>query len=160
MSISSQSVYIPTVPSSSPTLSRVHRRRDVISESLRESQETFDIEAQPQLLEEDAEGSIVNLIAVNWSEFWKHARIYPEQPVEYADASEHISSRQRLRNEVLARVRERSNAYVSDTDSESDTEENIVILPRREITCRGCKDGQANQMAHMDYGGCLYDVIV
>ena len=157
MSMSSQS---ETVSSSSPTLSRVHRRRDVIIESLQDSQETSDIESQSPVLEEERVGlTLIKQIAVNWSEFWKQSRIYPEQQVAYPDASEYVSSRQRPINEVQARARSRSNAYVSDTDSESDTE-NIEIVPRREITCQGCKDGQANQMAHMDYGGCLYVGVV
>jgi hypothetical protein len=25
------------------------------------------------------------------------------------------------------------------------------------ITCIGCLENQPNQLAHMDYGGCLYD---
>jgi len=25
-----------------------------------------------------------------------------------------------------------------------------------EITCWGCREGIANQLGHMDYGGCLY----
>jgi hypothetical protein len=27
---------------------------------------------------------------------------------------------------------------------------------KNEVTCWGCKENQANQLGHMDYGGCLY----
>ena len=27
---------------------------------------------------------------------------------------------------------------------------------RDEITCWGCREDQPNQLAHIDYGGCLY----
>ena len=26
-----------------------------------------------------------------------------------------------------------------------------------DVTCVGCLENQPNQLAHMDYGGCLYD---
>jgi hypothetical protein len=142
----------------SPSLSRVHRRRFIISESFQESQEGTEVESQStqdEAKEAKEEEQLLNIIAVNWTDFWKRVKIYPEQPVEYSDASGYVSSRQRSRNPVQARVRARSNAYVSDTESESDTESNTLV-----ITCQGCKDGQANQMAHMDYGGCLCNDVV
>ena len=30
-------------------------------------------------------------------------------------------------------------------------------INNNEITCQGCLEEQANQQAHMDYGGCLYE---
>ena len=27
----------------------------------------------------------------------------------------------------------------------------------KNITCWGCRESQPNQLAHMDYGGCLYE---
>jgi len=141
--------------------SRVHSRREGIRESLLAT----DIETQEGSVAQDeemAEGIIegfANLVAVNWSDFWKRAKIYPEHCVAYPDASVHVSSRQRPRNEVQANIRARSNAYVSDTDDESDTED-VIEPPCDIITCQGCRDKQANQMAHMDYGGCLCNDVV
>jgi len=31
------------------------------------------------------------------------------------------------------------------------------ILGPLEVSCWGCKENQPNQLAHMDYGGCLYN---
>jgi hypothetical protein len=28
---------------------------------------------------------------------------------------------------------------------------------KKTYTCQGCKENQPNQLAHMDYGGCLYE---
>ena len=140
---------------------RVHRRMENIRESLLGDIETH--EGAVSQDEEMAEGIIegfTNLVAVNWSDFWKRARVYPEHRVAYPDASVHVSSRQRPRNEVQANIRARSNAYVSDTDDESDDDTKPIDIERDIITCRGCRDGQANQMAHMDYGGCLCNDVV
>ena len=132
---------------------RVHRRMENIRESL-----LGDIETQEGAVAQDeemTEGIIegfTNLVAVNWSDFWKRARVYPEHRVAYPDASEHVSSRQRP-------IIERSN--MSDTDDESVADDTEPIDTERDIiTCRGCRDGQANQMAHMDYGGCLCNDVV
>ncbi len=49
----------------------------------------------------------------------------------------------------------------SDNDLETDEEwepDGEPQSPRQEVpcqTCRGCREGLANQQAHMDFGGCL-----
>lgn len=144
----------------SPSLSRVHRRRFIISESFQESQEGTEVESQStqdeakeakEAKEEEQKG-LLNIIAVNWTDFWKRSKIYPERPVAYPDASGYISSRRRSRHQAQDMSSEVASAYLSDTDSESGMDE---IAP-----CQGCRDGMANQMAHMDYGGCLYNDVV
>ena len=36
---------------------------------------------------------------INWLDFWKRARVYPETPIAYPDASQYVSSRQRRRRQ-------------------------------------------------------------
>lgn len=148
---SNRTVYIPIA-----TRSRVHRRREVIIDSFQDGQ-VVDIEThntQEGFEEEHREG-IANLIAINWTDFWRRVKIYPDRPVAYPDASGYISSRRRTRHQVQSVA----SAYLSDTDSESEIDE-IVPCRAGETTCMGCKDGQANQTAHMDYGGCLCNDVV
>ena len=38
-------------------------------------------------------------------------------------------------------------------------EEENQEINKNEITCQGCLEEQANQQAHMDYGGCLYEEV-
>jgi hypothetical protein len=122
----------PRLPMSSPTLSRVHRRRRIISESLQESQEGTEEGTDTERLVQTENNrddvqryDVANLISVNWMEFWKRVKIYPDQEVLYPDTSEYVSLRHRTR-EVSARARARANA--SDTESESDCEENNVVV--------------------------------
>jgi len=132
-------VYIPSMPRLRPViLARVHRRRNVINLSNQERQEGTEFHIQGDLREEEGRRSegrsegrskgLVNLIAVNWAEFWKQTRIYPApaQEVEYADTSEYVSLRHRSRTQERARAR--ANAYVSDTESDSDCENNVVVV--------------------------------
>jgi len=155
---SNRTVYIPIA-----TRSRVHRRREVIIDSFQDGQvvdvETHNTQETQEGLEEEHREGIVNLIAINWTDFWKRVKIYPDRPVAYPDASGYISSRRRTRHQVQSVASDVASAYLSDTDSESGMDE---IAPCRagETTCMGCKDGQANQTAHMDYGGCLCNDVV
>jgi len=124
---------------------RVHRRRDNISESLLLQEETSSEPTTLSVLEEAhiAMPSIPNMV-VAWAEFWKRAKIYPEQT---ESVSEHVSSRHRG-------VRNQERDYETESSDDDDEPECIVVV------CRGCRDKQANQTAHMDYGGCLYMGVV
>lgn len=118
-------VYVPSMPRLTPiTLSRVHRRRGLISLSIREGQVFQEEQAEERAEEREEVG--MNLFAVNWAEFWKRVKIYPEQ-VEYPDASGYVSLRHRSRTQERARERAREVAYVSDTDSESVCDDVIVV---------------------------------
>ena len=119
----------PRLPMSSPTLSRVHRRRIIISESLQESQEGTGegTDTEPLVQTENnrddvrSEG-ISNLIYVNWMDCWKRVKIYPEQEVLYPDTSEYVSLRRRSRTQL------QEERDVSNTESETDCEENNVVV--------------------------------
>ena len=146
---------------------RVHRRGDAIRESLQQGREQQGDEQQEQQgdgqqgdeqqeeMKDDGVFIGLNLFA-NWLEFWKQAKIYPEPTVEYPDTSAYVSSRQRQRRGAINRMR--ANAYVSDTDSDLDSGDEEQ--EQEATTCTGCRDKQANQVAHMDYGGCLYVGVV
>ena len=122
----------------SPSLSRVHRRRVIISESFAESQEGTEVESPIQntrsevvnevvnevIREEQGVDGLLNLISVNWMDFWKRAKIYPDHSIAYPDASAYISSRRRTRHQFQ---RPRANAYLSDTDDESDCDSVVVV---------------------------------
>ena len=104
-------------------ISRVHRKRIVISESF-QSATIFQEEGEER--KEGDEGVRAEYEikpAVNWLDFWSRARIYPEHEVTYPDASQHVSSRQRHRVQVQ---RQRANAYVTESD-DSDSEPDVVI---------------------------------
>lgn len=61
--------------------------------------------------------------------------------------------------------------YDIETDDENDIKHQIepllskylidnlcnIVLDYMKETCTGCIDGHLNQLAHMDFGGCLYD---
>jgi hypothetical protein len=138
---------------------RVHRRGDAIRESLQQGQEQQGDgqqgDGQQEEMKDDGVFIGLNLFA-NWLEFWKQAKIYPEPTVEYPDTSAYVSSRQRQRCGAMNRMR--ANAYVSDTDSDLDSGDEEQ--EQEATTCTGCRDKQANQVAHMDYGGCLYVGVV
>ena len=115
-------------------ISRVHRKRSDIRSFLQEYEEQ---ESRPEteVIEiNSSENSFMNHpitlssnssanFSVNWLDFWNRSKIYPEHEVAYPDASQHVSSRQRRRPDFQ---RQRSNAYVTDTD-DSDLEEDVVI---------------------------------
>ena len=142
---------------------RVHRRGDAIRESLQQGDQGREQEQEQQgddqgeqrgqgvvqVAQDDGVFIGLNLFA-NWLDFWKQAKIYPEPTV---DTSDYVSSRQRQRRGTMNRIR--ANAYVSDTDSDLDSGDEEEVS-----TCTGCRDRQANQVAHMDYGGCLYVGVV
>lgn len=144
---------------------RVHRRGNAIRESLQQEVQGTDQETDRQendRQENDRQGDEQGVVQVddgvfiglnlfaNWLDFWRQAKIYPEPTVEYPDTSAYVSSRQRQRRGTMNRIR----ANVSDTDSDLDSEDEETT------TCSGCRDKQANQVAHMDYGGCLYVGVV
>ena len=148
---------------------RVHRRGNAIRESLQQEvqgndQQGNDQQGNDQQGNDQQEGDQgivqvddgvfigLNLFA-NWLDFWRQAKIYPEPTTEYPDTSAYVSSRQRQRHRTMNRIR--ANAYVSDTDDDLDSEDE-----EETTTCSGCRDKQANQVAHMDYGGCLYVGVV
>ena len=100
--------------------SRNQRRIDFIRESMmQEDNEESNMAIQQPL---PLPQMIKCQVAINWDNFWKRARIYPEQEVAYADASQHVSTRRRIQNFR----RQRANAYVSDTD-ESESGDDIVV---------------------------------
>ena len=145
---------------------RVHRRGDAIRESLQQGDQGREQEQEQEQQGDDQreqrgqgvvqvdDGVFIGLnLFANWLDFWKQAKIYPEPTVEYPDTSEYVSSRQRQRRGAMNRIR--ANAYVSDTDSDLDSGDEEEVS-----TCSGCRDRQANQVAHMDYGGCLYVGVV
>jgi hypothetical protein len=123
---------------------RVHRRRDNISESL--LQEETSSEPTTLSVSEEVRVGVVRIpnVVVAWVEFWKRAKIYPEQT---ESVSEHVSSRHRG-------VRNQESDYETESSDDGETECIVVVV------CRGCRDKQANQTAHMDYGGCLYMGVV
>lgn len=109
-------------------MSRVHRRRNVIRESLLQDDSRPETETVEPHQQPETPNYIKNMVNLD---FWKRARIYPDQPVPYPDASQHVSSRRRRQ----IPQRERANAYVSDDtesesdmDFESDTEEPDSII--------------------------------
>jgi hypothetical protein len=107
-------------------ISRIHRRNDLIKNSLQqEGIQGEEKEEAPETMESN-NNPLINLTpTVNWLDFWKRAKVYPEQLVAYPDASQHVSSRRR-RSPGFQKERARANAYVSDTD-DSDSEEDVVI---------------------------------
>jgi hypothetical protein len=133
---------------------RVHRRRDNISESLLQEETSRETPREPTLsVSEEARIGVMSIPNMVWAEFWKRVKIYPEQT---ESVSEHVSSRhRRVRNQL------QSNA-ISDTESNSSDEEDeeLELDETVVVVCRGCRDKQANQSAHMDYGGCLYMGVV
>ena len=102
-------------------ISRVHRKRNsmIQEEDLPQEEGKEELTPETEITQEVVE---INS-TLNWIDFWKRARVYPEQEVSYPDASRHISSRQRRRPDFQ---RQRANAYVTDTD-DSDSEPDIVI---------------------------------
>ena len=137
---------------------RVHRRRVNINESLLQSREHPPLQQEQEQEEEEEEvrvgvGSIPNMV-VAWAEFWKRAKIYPEQT---ESVSEHVSSRhRRVRNHLHSMLQ----SNVSDTEESNSDVELELDETNTAVVCRGCRDKQANQTAHMDYGGCLYMGVV
>ena len=141
---------------------RVHRRGNAIRESLQQEvqgtdqgtdRQGTDQQGNDQGIVQVDDGVFIGLnLFANWLDFWRQAKIYPEPTVEYPDTSAYVSSRQRQRHRTMNRIR--ANAYVSDTGSDLDSEDEEAT------TCSGCRDKQANQVAHMDYGGCLYVGVV
>ena len=102
-------------------ISRVHRKRNaVIQEDLpQEEEEKEELTPETEIIQEVVE---INS-TLNWIDFWKRAKVYPEQEVSYPDASQHVSLRQRPRGHVQ---RQRANAYVTESD-DSDSEPDVVI---------------------------------
>ena len=109
--------------------SRSQRRRNAIQLSIQDTEEVRRIEEEKQ---QDIINTteLIQTLQVNWTDFWKRAKIYPDHRVEYADTSSHFSVRQRLQNGQ----RLRANAIVSDTEEsdsepgdENDENENTVV---------------------------------
>jgi hypothetical protein len=40
-----------------------------------------------------------------------------------------------------------------------DNKKNKDVKQEKETECEGCKNYQANQLLHMEYGGCLYRIL-
>lgn len=105
-------VYVPTLGS------RNQRRIDFIRDSImQENNEDSDM-AIPTTIPLHPVFTFTPQSYINWENFWKRVKIYPEQEVAYPDSSQHFSTRQRIRNFS----RQRANAYVSDTESDSECE--------------------------------------
>jgi hypothetical protein len=107
-------------------ISRVHRRRFAINDSLLQDEYDTNLETNPETEEMTviAETVCSELKpAVNWLDFWKRARVYPEQLTAYPDASNHTSSRHRRREFQRARA----NAYVSDTDDDTQSDTDVIV---------------------------------
>lgn len=81
-------------------ISRIHRRKDSIEDSLQgEGEEVGREEGQEEGGVGRDEVPESNNQPINWLDFWKRARVYPETPVAYPDASQYVSSRQRRRGQ-------------------------------------------------------------
>ena len=108
-------------------ISRVHRRRFAINDSLLQDEYETNLVTNPETnpeTEDVTETGCTNLKpAVNWLDFWKRARVYPEQLTAYPDASNHTSSRHRRREFQRARA----NAYVSDTDDDTQSDTDVIV---------------------------------
>ena len=80
-------------------ISRIHRRKDSIEDSLQGEGEQVGREGEEVGRDEFPETIESNNQPINWLDFWKRARVYPETPVAYPDASQYVSSRQRRRGQ-------------------------------------------------------------
>jgi hypothetical protein len=83
-------------------ISRIHRRKDSIEDSLQGEGEQVGREGEQE--EEVGRDEVPETIEsnnqpINWLDFWKRARVYPETPIAYPDASQYVSSRQRRRGQ-------------------------------------------------------------
>jgi len=80
-------------------ISRIHRRKDSIKDSLQGEGEEVGREGEEVGRDEFPETIESNNQPINWLDFWKRARVYPEPPIAYPDASQYVSSRQRRRRQ-------------------------------------------------------------
>ena len=83
-------------------ISRIHRRKDSIEDSLQGEGEQVGREGEEVGRDEFPETIESNNQPINWLDFWKRARVYPETPVAYPDASQYVSSRQTERTRPKA----------------------------------------------------------